>query len=86
MTDKYTPINCEFLDRLEHWCVRKEHCEIVYRQGTFPRHLETAGIITDIYSRDKAEYLSLDNGEEIRLDKIVSVNGYELPVNSCRIG
>lgn len=86
MTDKYTPINCEFLDRLEHCCIRKEHCQIVYRQGSFPRNIETEGLITDIFSREKAEYILLDNGEEIRLDRIVSVNGYELIKNSCRIG
>jgi hypothetical protein len=28
----------------------------------------------------------LDNGDEIRLDRIVSINSYELPRNSCRIG
>jgi Rho-binding antiterminator len=86
MSDKYIPINCEFLDRIEHWCVKREHCEITYRQGTFPRDLQTTGIITDIFTRDKAEFLTLDDGEEIRLDKIVAINGYELPKNACRIG
>ena len=86
MQDKYIPINCEFLERLEFWCLKKISCQIVYRQGNFPRDLEIEAIITDIFSRDKAEFISLNNGEEIRLDRIVSVNAYELPKNSCRIG
>ncbi len=86
MQDKYIPINCEFLERLEFWCLKKIPCQIVYRQGNFPRDLEIETIITDIFSRDKAEFISLENGEEIRLDRIVSVNAYELPKNSCRIG
>jgi len=86
MIDKYIPINCEFLDRIEHWCIKREYSNITYRQGNFPRDLQIAGIITDIFTRNKAEFLMLDNGSEIRLDKIVSVNGYELPKNACRIG
>lgn len=86
MTDKYKPINCEFLDRLEFWCLSKKVSSIVYRQGNFPRDIEIQAIICDIICRDKADYMILDNGDEIRLDRIVSVNAYELPVNSCRIG
>lgn len=33
------------------------------------------GIIVDLFARDGAEYLKLDNGTVIRLDYIVSVNG-----------
>ena len=86
MTDKYIPINCEFLDRIESWCVRKETCHVVYTQGTYPRNLEMQGRIIDIFKKDKAEYMLMDNGEEIRLDKIISINGYDLPKDSCRIG
>jgi Rho-binding antiterminator len=86
MNDKYIAINCEFLDRIEDWCIRKELCQIIYRQGSFPRDLETEGFIKDIFTKEKAEYILLDNEEAIRLDKIVSINGYELPKNSCRIG
>ena len=86
MSDKYIPINCEFLERLEYWCLKKISCHIVYRQGNFPRNLEINCFITDIINRDKADFILLDNEEEIRLDRIVSVNSYELPKNSCRIG
>jgi Rho-binding antiterminator len=86
MNDKYIAINCEFLDRLEAWCIKKTSCKIVYRQGNFPRNLEIEAHIIDIISKDKAEFLVLDNAEEIRLDRIISVNDYELIKNSCRIG
>jgi len=86
MNDKYIPINCEFFERLELWCLQKTFCSIVYRQGNFPRDIELQAVISDIICREKADYMILDNGDEIRLDKIVSVNDYELPKNSCRIG
>jgi transcriptional antiterminator Rof (Rho-off) len=86
MSDKYIPIHCEFLERLQYWCLKKISCNIVYRQGNFPRDLEIDGIIKDITSKDNAEFMTLENETEIRLDRIVSVNSYELPKNSCRIG
>jgi transcriptional antiterminator Rof (Rho-off) len=86
MNDKYIAINCEFLDRLEDWCIKKTKCKIVYRQGNFPRNLEIEAQICVIISKDKAEFLVLDNADEIRLDRIISVNDYELIKNSCRIG
>lgn len=86
MSDKYISINCEFLERIELWCLQKSNCNIVYRQGNFPRDLEITAVICDIICRDKADYMILDNGDEIRLDRIVSINSYDLPKNSCRIG
>ena len=86
MNDNYIAINCEFLDRLEDWCIKKTKCNIVYRQGNFPRNLEIEAQICDIISKYKAAFLVLDNADEIRLDRIISVNDYELPKNSCRIG
>jgi Rho-binding antiterminator len=86
MSDKYIPINCEFLERLELWSLQKTNCNIIYQQGNFPRNIEINAIISDIISRNKADFLILDSGDEIRLDRIISVNSYELPKNSCRIG
>jgi Rho-binding antiterminator len=86
MSDKYIPINCEFLERLEIWCLQKTNCSIVYQQGNFPRNIEINATIIDIVCRNKSDYMILDNGDEIRLDRIISVNSYDLPKNSCRIG
>lgn len=86
MSDKYIPINCEFLERLELWSLQKTNCNIIYQQGNFPRNIEINAIISDIICRNKADFLILDSGDEIRLDRIISVNSYELPKNSCRIG
>ena len=36
------------------------------------------GFIADLFAKDGAEYLKLDNGTVIRLDHIVSVNGIAL--------
>lgn len=86
MSDKYIPINCDFLEWLELCCLQKNICNIIYQQGNFPRNIEINAIISDIICRNNADFLILDNGDEIRLDRIISVNDYELPKNSCRIG
>lgn len=74
--DTYRSIGCSYYDQLEAYAVKKTFCAIVYKDGGEERTSE--GIIKDLYAKDAAEYLLLDNGTEIRLDRIVSVNGTPL--------
>lgn len=41
--------------------------------------LSTTAILKEIFARDQADYLLLSTGEEIRLDRLVSVNGMQAP-------
>lgn len=86
MKDKFIPIDCGFLDRIQYWCQVKEHCIIVFTQGNFPRPIQREGIINDVITKNKEEFIILDDGEMIRLDRIISINDYDLPKNPCRIG
>ncbi len=74
--DTYRSIGCSYYDQLEAFSVKKTRCAIVYRDGDTER--TTEGIITDLYAKDAAEFLTLDSGTVIRLDHIVSVNGTPL--------
>ncbi|MGI9627543.1 MAG: hypothetical protein ACR2QM_11955 [Longimicrobiales bacterium] len=67
----YQPVACHLHDRLEDLAVRRKVCALRYYDdlGTVT---EAAGTITDIYSRDQAEYLDLDSGLTVRLDALVS--------------
>jgi Rho-binding antiterminator len=74
--DTYRSIGCSYYDQLEALSVKRTRCAIVYRDGDAER--TTEGIIKDLYAKDAAEFLTLDNGTVIRLDHIVSVNGIPL--------
>lgn len=76
----YIPIDCNFYDRLEAWSVRHESVSI----QLIGEKREIVGHIKDLYIRDKVEFLLLNTGMEIRLDRISSVNNIPLEV-SCDI-
>lgn len=70
----YRPINCEFHDVLESCATLRKtvHIESISPNGTCQsRH----AVITDVFSKGGAEYLTLGDGEIIRLDALVSVDG-----------
>lgn len=73
----YKPISCSFYSRLENLADLKKHVPLVYHteegQLSLPRV-----VIEDVYMEEKVEYLRLSDGTEIRLDRLVSVNGIPL--------
>lgn len=78
----YTPIDCGFYDLLEAVAVKKTVNEITLSaDGSTTRIVKAA--VRDLFSRDGVEYAILagadDSTETIRLDEIVSVNGFERP-------
>lgn len=79
---KYIPINCDYYDELEALAVQKKKCEIVFRNndGTAT---SISGVIKTFFIRDKAEFLLLTNGKEIRLDQLIIVDGKILPQSTC---
>jgi Rho-binding antiterminator len=81
----YRPINCEFHDVLESCATLRKavHIDSVLSNGTNQsRHV----VIADLYSRGGAEYLILDDGETIRLDALLSVDGRGVDGRSLPVG
>jgi Rho-binding antiterminator len=76
-TQPYHPIACGFHDRLEDWAVRRTPIEIVWRDGD-ETHRTTA-VLADVYAKEGADWLRLDTGEIIRLNRLITVNGIALP-------
>lgn len=74
---QYSPISCEFHDRLEDLATVRRPTPIHYRDADGARQQRTATII-DVYSRAGAEYLTLQTGETLRLDQLVEVDGEKL--------
>ncbi|MEQ9426363.1 MAG: Rho-binding antiterminator [Cyclobacteriaceae bacterium] len=75
--EPYTPIDCNFYDRLEAWATKKAIVKI----DTTTNGVLT-GIIQDLYIDKKVEYLKLSTGDALRLDGIKSVNGIPLDGSS----
>ena len=71
MTD-YEPIACSVHDRLEDFAVRRTELHVRY-DDLDGRERSAGGRIVDLYARDGAEYLRLDSGAEIRLDRLRDV-------------
>ncbi len=61
----YTPIDCDLYDRYEAAATLKQPVRLTLTNGQIQR-----GRIVDLFHRDKAEWLRLDSGTELRLDQI----------------
>ncbi|MFO7524055.1 MAG: hypothetical protein R6W68_01245 [Ignavibacteriaceae bacterium] len=73
MTKKYTPIACGLYDELELRALRKRKVTLSYRDDN-KIVKSIACVITDLFSKDKIEYLKTDGGILIRLDDLVEVD------------
>ncbi|MEI7905757.1 MAG: hypothetical protein WCI84_00220 [Bacteroidota bacterium] len=74
--NKYQSISCSYYDQIEAYATKRTHCSILYRDDS---EKIADGIIVDIFSKESAEYLKVDNGTVIRLDHIISINGIPVP-------
>lgn len=81
MEQDYTPINCDFYDELEAAATLRRNVVVVWLRDD-GKEEEVSARIADLYVREKVEYMRLDNNEEIRLDKLVSVDG-KYPASYC---
>ena len=72
--DDYKPVNCDFYDELEALATLKKESEIVFRADNEAKSV-IRGRILDLYTRDRVEYMKLNNGLEIRLDRIIEIDG-----------
>lgn len=68
----YQPISCNLYDRIESLAVLKKNIKIIIMKDDKTEEL-VEGKITDIFSKEKSEFLVIDNSE-IRLDKIKSIS------------
>lgn len=70
--DNYTPIDCGFHDRLEALATTRKRVAVTHALETEARVSE--GVIEDIWTTPaKEEFLRLDDGCEIRLDRILAL-------------
>lgn len=73
----YHPISCEFHDRLEDLATLRKAVHIRFRDESGADQQRDA-VITDVFARNGEEFLSISNGELLRLDRLVEVDGARL--------
>jgi putative redox protein len=70
----YQAVSCTYYDELEALATLKKNCAIAYRTET-GAEVSRTGRIVDFFSVDKAEFLKLEDGTDIRLDRLIEVDG-----------
>ncbi len=77
----YKAIDCNDYDILLAKATLKTNCKISYTNED-GNVLQTEGIIIDVYTKVKEEFLQLNNGIIIRLDKLILVDDEQIN-NNC---
>ena len=75
---RYHPIACDFHDLLEALATARKPAVILFLDAEGTVQQRTA-ILTDVWAREGAEYLSTSTGETVRLDRLVAVDGARRP-------
>jgi len=73
MDKQYKPIACGLYDELELRALRKQKVNLVITNEQNENESLTC-IITDLFSKDKTEYLKTGDGRIIRLDDIIEMD------------
>lgn len=78
MEQPYVPISCQVHDEMLALATRRQECELTVESEDGSAE-QVRGVIVDVYSRDGAEYLRLHDGRNYRLDRILRLDGEEVP-------
>lgn len=66
--DEYSPIDCNFYDRLEEAATLKQRVRLFLGAEE-----QVDGVIADLWQHDGAEWVRLADGREIRLDHVEGI-------------
>ena len=84
MLQDYKPIDCNFHDLILDRATKKVIVDLEYNFSNGIQKKETK--FKDVYTKSGEEFLLIEEGEIIRLDQILSVDGIKLQgFNSCKI-
>ena len=81
MNISYTPISCTFFDYLESSCLQQQPCKIEYRQNDGST-VKVSSKIVDLFTWQGTDYLLMEKGQLVRLDRLTSVNDTTPPLFS----
>ena len=78
LAEIYQPVETTFREELLAYVANGKYVSIQYFSD-IREYLSTRAVLKEIYFRDNADYLLLSSGIEIRLDRIVRVEGNPAP-------
>lgn len=78
----YNPIDCNYYDHLEALATLRKRVRVEYEGERGAASVLESALIVDLQTRNKEEFMILDSKEEIRLDKLIAVDGKVVP-GSC---
>ena len=70
---KYHPVACSFYDVLQEAVTRRLYSKIQY-YTEIHEFLTVSAVIKNLYTKNGEEFVQLNTGETIRLDRIVRIN------------
>ncbi|MCC8363802.1 hypothetical protein LK996_12035 [Lysobacter sp. A6] len=73
----YSPINCEFHDVLETRATTRALTSVVFRNEAGEVERRSA-VISDVFARNGEEFLVLDSGDTVRLDRLLQIDDEKL--------
>lgn len=73
-SDVYRPVDCALHDELLARATLRRPVELGYLDERCEERTVRDRIV-DVFARDRAEFLKLENGLEIRLDKLTRIDG-----------
>lgn len=75
----YVPIDCDFYDRLEAAAVQRRSVEVCFQPPGEAEKRILARVMT-LETRQREEWLVLDNGQRLRLDWLTRFDGHVRPL------
>ncbi len=81
MEKEYLPIDCNFYDVILEKATQKVYCKIQYFTDIH-EFMTVNAIVKDVFTQSGEEFMLLATGENVRLDKLVSINGMLAPAYS----
>jgi len=70
----YQPINCNYYDELEALATLRKKVAIAYYEPSGEKQVVESRIV-DLYTRNKEEFMQLEDGTTLRLDRLISADG-----------
>lgn len=77
----YIPISCALYDEFEAASVKRQECEIVYIDENMEKSVKTK--IMNFKSFERQEFMILEDGTNVRLDRVVAFNGTSTKRLNC---
>ena len=73
MNIAHTSISTNFFSNLQNWSSEERPCTIEYRQND-GSSVKVNSVIVDLFSWQGTEYVLMEKGQLIRLDRLINVH------------